>query len=373
LFMSCYAGKTIQALGVASLYAADWPALIVCPSGARYHWRAEILQWLSPEYVAPARGGGESRDIILVDSGKTDTLPTRTGTGTGAGAGAGIGVKPPFKFMIISFALIAKLQTQLADLRFQMIIVDESHYLKNPLARRTICLSKLITQAPRAILLSGTPALSRPIELFSQLHALQPDIWSDRKEFGERYCRVKGEGRGSRARFSGAKNEGELHALLLGTIMIRRLKADIMTELPAKERVVQLLNIQNEEDVARMAGMFNIIRLHNRKKHNRLPETSLEYDYGGRGSKAVHDMTSSSSGQQNGNGVSSSSSSSGNNNTTSNNNNNNNSSSSSTGGGAGADGLADGLEVWGGGGGEVEDKKQLLLELYMLTGRAKVC
>ena len=135
-------GKTIQALASTVLFQTDWPVLVVCPSSARYHWRAEILNWLLPEFVF------SESDVIMVESSRLSDLPKR-------------GEIASFKFMIISYSLVPKLRAPLLDFQFKFAIVDESHYLKNPHAQRTVCLDAIIRQATRAILLSGTPALSR--------------------------------------------------------------------------------------------------------------------------------------------------------------------------------------------------------------------
>jgi len=49
----------------------------------------------------------------------------------------------------------------------------------------------LLKASKRCILLSGTPALSRPNEIFSQLHALDDEAWPDAGEFSRRYCSGK--------------------------------------------------------------------------------------------------------------------------------------------------------------------------------------
>lgn len=54
------------------------------------------------------------------------------------------------------------------------MIVDESHYLKNLKTKRTQGLMPLLKGARRALLLSGTPALGRPEELYAQLDAVRP-------------------------------------------------------------------------------------------------------------------------------------------------------------------------------------------------------
>jgi SWI/SNF-related matrix-associated actin-dependent regulator 1 of chromatin subfamily A len=116
-------------------------------------------------------------------------------------------------------------------LDFKVVIADESHFLKNGQAKRTSACLPVIKKAQYAILLSGTPALSRPIELFKQLEALYPDVYRNIHEYGGRYC--KG---GFFGTYQGASNHDELHNLMKATVMIRRLKKDVLTELPSKRR-----------------------------------------------------------------------------------------------------------------------------------------
>ena len=61
---------------------------------------------------------------------------------------------------------------------FKVVILDESHYVKNPKARRTENVIDIVKKAERRILLTGTPALARPSELFSQVDAILPGGFS---------------------------------------------------------------------------------------------------------------------------------------------------------------------------------------------------
>lgn len=81
--------------------------------------------------------------------------------------------------------------------------------------------------APRVILLSGTPALSRPAELFNQLKAVCPTLFRNFKSFAVRYC----DGRQGRFAFeaNGATNTQELAAILEKTIMIRFISSSIFS------------------------------------------------------------------------------------------------------------------------------------------------
>lgn len=83
--------------------------------------------------------------------------------------------------------------------------------------------------------MSGTPALSRPNEIYPQVSPLEPRQFPPFAEFGRRYCS------GHQDRFGfwnylGASNLHELHLLLENTVMIRRLKSQVLSELPEKTR-----------------------------------------------------------------------------------------------------------------------------------------
>ena len=71
--------------------------------------------------------------------------------------------------VVVSYDLAAKMSTELTQKAFKMVIADESHYLKSGDTLRTKTLTPIIKSAKRAILITGTPALSRPMELFPQV------------------------------------------------------------------------------------------------------------------------------------------------------------------------------------------------------------
>eukprot|EP01084_Bolivina_argentea_P013469 25285_1 len=213
-------GKTIQAIACAAAYREDWPLLIITPSSAKYHWEHELKQWLGEDYIKP-------REILVMSSSKDELLTNHL-------------------VVISSYDLATREHVKFAKHNFGCLICDESHYLKNDRSSRTKAILPLVKSAKRSVFLSGTPALSRPIELFIQLNMLAPQIWSDKHDFGVRYCAAK------RGRFgwdySGSSNLQELHALLRGAIMIRRLKKDMLQNLPPKKRVLVEIEVLNERD-----------------------------------------------------------------------------------------------------------------------------
>lgn len=153
-------------------------------------------------------------------------------------------------FNIVSYDLVTKLQDEIIQTDFKIIIADEAHYMKNAQAKRTTACVPLLQRSKYSLLLTGTPALSRPIELFKQLEALQPATYKNVHEYGKRYCMG-----GRFGVYQGASNCEELHALMKSTVMIRRLKKDVLSELPLKRRQQIYLSL-DEKDMKQMRALF---------------------------------------------------------------------------------------------------------------------
>jgi len=139
--------------------------------------------------------------------------------------------------VILNYDVVHKFAEQIAAIDWDLRIMDEAHYAKNPKARRTKAV--LAINAKRKLSLTGTPVENRPIELWPIISDLDPATWHPKKgffRFAQRFCGAKHNGFGWD--FSGHSNEAELQHKLRGTIMVRRLKCDVLTELPPKSRVV---------------------------------------------------------------------------------------------------------------------------------------
>eukprot|EP01039_Chlorochromonas_danica_P004917 gene4917-5397_t len=324
-------GKTRMAIATCLAYKAELPALIVCPSSAKHHWRAEIMEMTRDLQLVdtpnPVTGSEttynndndddsenatseeeDSQIVLLLDSAQSchdhreELLAALNGTSSSSG-----GKLSQVKFVIVSYSLLTKLcevlqpgyealkdnpasslgenSENLAEgLRFfNVVIIDESHYIKSRRAQRTRLLLPLLHRAKHAVLLSGTPALSRPRELFTQLHALSPKQWTDFKTFGKRYCvdqekssksalggTKKGWG-GEDAGFKGAAHLQELHLLLTATVMLRRQKMVILQQMPPKRRLLENVAVENEEERQELQALSDALlsnqeRLRNKKR-----------------------------------------------------------------------------------------------------------
>jgi hypothetical protein len=137
---------------------------------------------------------------------------------------------------IVTYPLLtnASIKRQIEDRKFAVVIADESHMLKSGKALRTQALLPVLNAARRCILLSGTPALSRPLDLYTQLSVLAPGAFGSLSAYGKRYC--AGTRRPWGMDYSGGSHLDELHARLSDGLMVRRLKADVLEQLPPKRR-----------------------------------------------------------------------------------------------------------------------------------------
>ncbi|CAJ1403679.1 unnamed protein product [Effrenium voratum] len=209
-------GKTLQALALARQFP-EWPVLVVCPSSLRWVWKEQAISWFS-ETLRP-------EEVQVIQKGSDQLCPKA-------------------QMWIISYNLLA---SDAKKGRFQrrpngqphgLVIADESHNIKDWSAARTKVLVPLLRQASRAVLLSGTPIRNAPDELHPQLCALMPELNLRIAEFRSRYCLQQLQNFGGRQvnRVVGSRCAAELNFLLTSTVMIRRLKQDVLSQLPSKRR-----------------------------------------------------------------------------------------------------------------------------------------
>jgi len=244
-------GKTVQSICIAAYYRSKWPLLVVCPSSVQLMWKESFLKWL-PSIL-------KDDDIFLVTSGKKTSILKHSIT-------------------IVSYNLLGKMKELFVAKKFQVAIIDESHFIKNMKASRTKAAMQVLKSCEHLLLLSGTPALSRPIELFPQLSILRPDLFSKFIEFGQRYCGPKKTPWCTD--YSGSSNSTELGILLQnGGVMLRRTKECVLSELPPKIRrtvlvdvgtVFKQLNKQQKDNLHEIKNEINKTGLTGVEKHGRL-------------------------------------------------------------------------------------------------------
>ncbi|XP_967843.2 SWI/SNF-related matrix-associated actin-dependent regulator of chromatin subfamily A-like protein 1 [Tribolium castaneum] len=205
-------GKTFQALGIANYYKNDWPLLIVTTSSMKNVWEETIHRYLPSVPIF---------QIQYMTSGKDYIGDSRV--------------------LIVSHDMMSRYVDNLLKKQFGVLIIDESHNLKNFKAKCTKAATALAKKAKRVVLLSGTPALSRPSELFSQLSLIDDKFFGNFFDYSKRYCDGKSTNFGWDA--SGKSNLQELEIVLNRKFMIRRTKEEVLKSLPNKSQEVVTLDV----------------------------------------------------------------------------------------------------------------------------------
>lgn len=210
-------GKTVQALGLINVLR-PCRTLIVCPAMLCLNWVREARRWLPSDLPVCLLGEGQASPAVVTGAG-----PITEGG-------------DPERVMVTSYDSLHRLSRRDWDL----IVFDEAHYLKNPSARRTAAaLGGSGVRAPRRLFMTGTPVFNRPQDLWTILSTSLPHIFHQQSRFKDLYAVAD-----PRA-ISHEKQDNltVLGRILAKTIMLRRLKADVLRELPEKTWQVVLMDV----------------------------------------------------------------------------------------------------------------------------------
>ncbi len=199
------AGTRTQAIAAAACYASDWPLLVICASGAQPAWQAALAAWLPSAFA-----------LVHVVSGSRDAPLPLTSL-----AGRRLAV-------VVSYDLVASLDSGGGAAAFGVILADECHRLKGRDTQRLAAAMPRLRDARRLICLTSAPLFARPADLYTQLAALMPDAMPPFGAFAARYCAAKANSGG--ADYSGASCVAELQLLLERTVLVRCAGAAARTE-----------------------------------------------------------------------------------------------------------------------------------------------
>lgn len=209
-------GKTVQSISATVAWKSE-SVLVIVPASLKANWRREWRKWDSL-----------GREAALAEKGKP---------------------LPETPVVILNYEQVKAFKSAILSRRWDALICDEAHFLKNPKAARTRAVLggrnadgdiEAGIPASRRLFLTGTPILNRPIELWSLVRSLDPaGLGRSWEAFVRRYCAgVKGK---YGWETTGATNLPELQEKMRGSFMVRRLKVDVLTELPPKTRQIVAL------------------------------------------------------------------------------------------------------------------------------------
>lgn len=205
-------GKSFQALAYIAHNKIS-KTLIVCPASVKGAWESETEKWtrLKPFVI-------NSKTNLTMD------------------------ILNDHNIFIINYDILAKFLSTFLVARFDSLVVDECQYIKSASAKRSKCVKMIAQKIPSIILLSGTPLLNRPVELFNSLNLIDPVNWSDYYRFTKKFCNGHQGPWGYDV--SGASNIEELQRSI-SHYFLRRTKDDVLKELPPKTFIDIPIELEN--------------------------------------------------------------------------------------------------------------------------------
>jgi hypothetical protein len=209
---------------IAALEANSKKVLIICPATLKINWKREIENYSDKSiYIAEGKNFSTDADFVIINY---DIIKN---------------FHDPKK----------KDDSEILKANFDLVIVDEAHYIKNGQAQRTKLINDLVKNIDRLWLLSGTPMTSRPMDYFNLLSLVDSPVSKNWMAYAIRYCQGYQFNVGGRKvwNITGASNLDELRERTAGTIL-RRLKENVL-DLPDKiiTPVYLRLKSKNYEEV----------------------------------------------------------------------------------------------------------------------------
>jgi len=225
-------GKTLQAIGVANMTKGLKRVLIIPPATVKVNWKREWEKWSTHPNLTVGYCEGDHNP-------QTDVL-------------------------ICNYDIVNRHIDYFHAVDWDILILDESHYLKNDKSGRTKFIlggkdrggrkHKPIA-AKRRLFLSATPITVRPIDLWTTCQACDPEgLGKSWWNFVHRYCDAKDGGFGLDT--SGASNLEELQFKMRSKFMIRRSRRDVFGEIDPKPQRVFLPNTGLEKEIDAGAQSF---------------------------------------------------------------------------------------------------------------------
>ncbi|MEX0758465.1 MAG: SNF2-related protein, partial [Tistlia sp.] len=222
-------GKTVQYL--AFLAAVEpWPAVLVVPPHLLTHWSAKLEAFLG---IATETGRGDPSETRLNFTGKARAWRLQGRRKPGEGPAAA-------DLYLLHYGLLDSWQPALSQLRPRALAFDECQELRHHASLKYAAASKLAEAAEHVHGLSGTPIYNKGVEIWNVLNVLDFHCLGDRESFTREWTGTNGGEAISEPRVLGSylKREG---------LLLRRLKADVLSELPAKRRAVE--KIEKDESL----------------------------------------------------------------------------------------------------------------------------
>jgi superfamily II DNA or RNA helicase len=201
-------GKTLQALKVIEHFSLLGPSLVVCPKSVLLNWQQESERF-APQLSILDLESSSNRVDLLHQAKAGDVV-------------------------LMSYGLVTRMAQELEVIEWQSVVLDEAQQIKNPNTQRAKILVNL--NAERRMALSGTPVENHLVELWSLFSFLNPGLLGTLKQFKSKYAEA-------------AKSEEDMLRLraLVSPFIMRRVKKEVLTELPEKTELVHYIELNSKE------------------------------------------------------------------------------------------------------------------------------
>ena len=222
-------GKTTSTI-VASLESGAKKILIICPASLKINWQREIENYTDRSiYISEGKNFSQEHDFVIINYD-----------------------------IIKNFHNVKKKSdSQILGANFDLVVVDEAHYIKNGQAQRTKLINDLVKNVDRLWLLTGTPMTSRPMDYFNLLSLIDSPVAKNWMAYAIRYCSGYQFNAGGRKiwNVTGASNLEELRDRTSG-LTLRRLKQDVL-DLPDKIITPVYLRLKSKQYEEVMGDYYN--------------------------------------------------------------------------------------------------------------------
>jgi SWI/SNF-related matrix-associated actin-dependent regulator 1 of chromatin subfamily A len=212
-------GKTTSTI-IASLETKSKKVLIICPATLKINWKREIENYTDRSvFIAESKNFSTEHDFVIIN----------------------------YDILKNFHDIKNKEESQIIKSKFDLVIVDEAHYIKNAQAQRTKLINDIVKDIERLWLLTGTPMTSRPIDYFNLLSLVDSPVAKNWMAYVIRYCSGYQFKVGAKKVWNvmGSSNLEELRDRTSGTIL-RRLKEDVL-DLPDKIISPVYLRLKSKE------------------------------------------------------------------------------------------------------------------------------
>lgn len=230
-------GKTIQGLGVINNAPNVKNVLLVVPASLKINWAKEAKKWIRKE-LGLTIGTAHSKAETIIDEEGTKKSITKY-------------IWPDDPVVIINYDMLERYHDNIRSRTWDVLICDEAHVLKNEKATKTKQVlgyegkrrSEKVEPIPALlrIFLTGTPILNKPLDMWPMISSFGYEkVFGNWVRFIKKFCAAF-ETPWGHWDTTGTDNLDQFQELLRTTFMIRRLKADVLKELPPKRRQIVTL------------------------------------------------------------------------------------------------------------------------------------